>query len=198
LQLQKISTIELLSAGFVCGQREPAAGTWKTWVVPDVHQIRLPAPPSAAASTAEIQTIKTLMSEMNADTKTQVAYWDAGAPGYRWMQLASQDMLAQNVAAPLFTRGMALISVAVYDATAAAWDSKYAYNRACPSAVDPTIKPLTAAALDPCYPSAQAVPAGAASVVMSYLFPNMGETYADLAKEAGRSRSSPGRLFRVM
>ena len=133
--MQNISTIALLSAGYVCGQSEPAAGTWKTWVVPDVHQIRLPAPPNAAASTAEIQTIKALMSEMNADTKTQIAYWDAGAPGYRWMKLASQQMLAQNVAAPLFTRGMALVSVAIYDATVAAWDSKYTWNRACPGAL---------------------------------------------------------------
>jgi membrane-associated phospholipid phosphatase len=195
LQLQKISTIALLSAGVLCGQSEPAAGTWKTWVVPDVHQMRLAAPPNAAATTAEIQFIKTLMSEMTRDTRTQVAYWDAGAPGYRWMQLASQQMLAQNVAAPLFTRGMAIVGVAVYDATVAAWDSKYAWNRACPSAVDSTIKPLTAAAVDPCYPSAQAVAAGAASVVMSYLFPNMGEIYNDLAEEAGRSRIFAGAAF---
>jgi membrane-associated phospholipid phosphatase len=195
LYLPKIPTIALLTAGFLCGQSEPAAGTWRTWVVPDVHQIRLPAPPGATASTVEIQTIKTLMFEMNADTKTQIAYWDAGPPGYRWMQLASQQMLAQNVAAPLFTRGMALVSVAMYDATVAAWDSKYAYNRPCPAAVDSTIKPITAAPVDPCYPSAQAVAAGAASVVMAYLFPNMGETYTDLAEEAGRSRIFAGAAF---
>jgi hypothetical protein len=109
-------------AGFGA-QVEPAAGTWKTWVIPSTAQIRLPAPPNAAASAAEIQTIKTLMSEMTADTRNQVAYSDAGPPGYRWMKLASQQMLAQNVAAPLFTRGMALLSVAMYDATIAALDS---------------------------------------------------------------------------
>src|SRR5205807_974571 len=113
------------------------------------------------ASATEIQTIKTLMSEMTADTKAQIAYWDAGPPGYRWMQLTSQQMLAQNVAAPLFTRGMALVAVAIYDATVAAWDSSYAWNRACPSEVDASVKPLTAKAFDPCYPSAQAVAAGA-------------------------------------
>jgi membrane-associated phospholipid phosphatase len=195
LQLHKISTLALLSAHFLCGQSELAAGTWRTWVVPDVHQIRLAAPPNAAASATEILTIKTLMSEMNADTRSQIAYWDAGAPGYRWMQLASQQMLAQNVAAPLFTRGMALIGVAIYDATVAAWDSKYAWNRACPAAADPAITPVTAAATDPCYPSAQAVAAGAASAVMSYLFPNMGETYNDLAEEAARSRVFAGASF---
>jgi membrane-associated phospholipid phosphatase len=170
-------------------------GYLETWVVPSVAQIRLPTPPNAAASAAEIQTIKTLMSEMTADTRSQVAYWDAGPPGYRWMELASQQMLAQNVAAPLFTRGMALLSVAMYDATVAAWDSKYAWKRGSPSALDPTIQPLTALPNVPSYPSEHAVVAGAASVVMAYLFPAMGETYTDLAEEAARSRIFAGASF---
>jgi membrane-associated phospholipid phosphatase len=184
-----------LSASALCAQVEPSAGTWKTWVVPAVNQIRLVAPPSAATSAVEIQTIKSLMAEATADTRAQVAYWDAGPPGYRWMQLASQQMLAQNVAAPLFTRGMALLSVAMYDSTIAAWDSKYAWNRLSPSAMDSSIKPLTTIPNVPSYPSEQAVVAGAASVVMAYLLPAMGETYTDLAEEAARSRVFAGAAF---
>ena len=184
-----------LSASALCAQVEPSAGTWKTWVVPAVNQIRLVAPPSAATSAVEIQTIKSLMAEATADTRAQVAYWDAGPPGYRWMQLASQQMLAQNVAAPLFTRGMALLSVAMYDSTIAAWDSKYAWNRLPPSAMDSSIKPLTTIPNVPSYPSEQAVVAGAASVVMAYLLPAMGETYTDLAEEAARSRVFAGAAF---
>ena len=30
-------------------QIEPAAGKWRTWIVPAVAQMRLPAPPDAAA-----------------------------------------------------------------------------------------------------------------------------------------------------
>jgi membrane-associated phospholipid phosphatase len=135
------------------------------------------------------------MSELNADVKAQIAYWDAGAPGYRWMQLASQQMLARNVAAPLFTRGMALVSVAIYDSTIAAWDSKYAWNRPSPGAVDSTIQALVAPSGSPSYPSEHAVAAGAASAVMSYLFPAMAETYTDLAEEAARSRVYAGASF---
>jgi membrane-associated phospholipid phosphatase len=135
------------------------------------------------------------MAEATADTRAQVAYWDAGPPGYRWMRLASQQMLAQNVAAPLFTRGMALVSVAIYDSTIAAWDSKYASNRPLPSAMDSSIKPLITIPNVPSYPSEHAVVAGAASVVMAYLFPAMGETYTDLAEEAARSRVFAGAAF---
>jgi membrane-associated phospholipid phosphatase len=194
----QIRQVLIAAAVSVCGlgaQIEPAAGTWKTWVVPSVSQIRLPAPPNAAASAAEIQTIKSLMAESNPDTRAQVAYWDAGPPGYRWMQLASQQMLAQNVAAPLFTRGMALVAAAIYDATIAAWDSKYAWNRPAPSAMDSSIQPLTTIPKVPAYPSEHAVVAGAASVVMAYLFPAMGETYTDLAEEAARSRMFAGAAF---
>jgi membrane-associated phospholipid phosphatase len=195
LRIHRILIAAALSTRWLCAQVEPTAGTWKTWVVSSTAQIRLPAPPNASASAAEIQTIKTLMSEMTADTRNQVAYWDAGPPGYRWMELASQQMLAQNVAAPLFTRGMALLSVAMYDATIAAWDSKYVWKRGSPSALDPTIQPLTALPNVPSYPSEHAVVAGAASVVMAYLFPTMGETYTDLAEEAARSRIFAGASF---
>jgi membrane-associated phospholipid phosphatase len=184
-----------LSASGLCAQVEPAASKWKTWVVPAVNQIRLAAPPDAATSAAEIQTIKSLMAQATADTRAQVAYWDAGAPGYRWMQLASQQMLTQNLAAPLFTRGMALLSVAIYDSTIAAWDSKYAWNRPSPSAMDSSIKPLATILNVPSYPSEHAVAAGAASVVMAYLFPAMAETYTDLAEEAARSRVFAGADF---
>jgi len=173
VQLSKTLFAAGLSAWCLCAQVEPTAGKWQTWVVPAVSQIRLPAPPNAAASAAEILTIKSLMAESNSDTRAQVAYWDAGSPGYRWMQLASQQMLSQNVAAPLFTRGMALVSVAIYDATIAAWDSKYAWNRPSPNSMDASIQPLIAIPRVPAYPSEHAVVAGAVSVVMASLFPSM-------------------------
>lgn len=195
MKLRNICIAAALSAQLISAQVEPDAGKWRTWVVPAVAQMRLPAPPDAAASAAEIQTIKRLMSELNADSRAQVAYWDAGAPGYRWMQLAAQQMLAQNVAAPLFTRGMALVGVAIYDAIIAAWDSKNAWNRPTPSTLDASIQPLTTAPGVPAYPSEHAVAAGAASVVLAYLFPAMGETYTDLAEEAARSRVFAGASF---
>ncbi|MDP8982595.1 MAG: vanadium-dependent haloperoxidase [Acidobacteriota bacterium] len=194
---RKITTaaLTLLTLSVAFGQVEPKAGTWSTWVAPPVSQLRLPPPPSAANTAAEIQLIKTLMAEGNDTTRAQIAYWDAGSPGYRWEQIAASQMLGQNVPAPLFTRGMALLSVAVYDATVAAWDSKYAYNRPRPGAMDSTISPLAAVPNSPSYPSEHAVAAGAASVVLAYLFPNVGEGYSDLAEECARSRVFAGTQY---
>ena len=176
-------------------QVEPNAGAWRTWVVPSVSQLRLPAPPAGPGSTAEIQALKSMMAQATADNAAQAAYWDAGAPGYRWLQMASQQMLAQNLAAPLFTRAMALLSVAMYDATIAAWDSKYAYKRQYPNSADPTITPWVNIPNEPSYPSEQAVAAGAASTVLSYLFPDMSQTYSDLANQAANSRLFAGAAY---
>src|SRR5713226_9652407 len=193
----RVAALALLSLQISFAQVEPKAGTWSTWVASPANQLRLPAPPANANAnaTTEIQTIKNLMAEGNDTTRAQIAYWDAGSPAYRWEQIAAAQMLAQNVPAPLFTRGMALMSVAIYDATVAAWDSKYAYNRPRPSAVDKTINPLVAVPNSPSYPSEHAVAAGAASVVLAYLFPDIGSGYDDLAEECARSRVYSGTQY---
>jgi hypothetical protein len=187
----QIAAFALLSLQSTFAQVEPKAGAWRTWVVPSVSQVRLPAPPAAA----ETQAVKNLLAEGNDTTRAQIAYWDAGSPGYRWEQIAAQQMLSQNVPAPLFTRAMALLSVAIYDATVAAWDSKYAYNRLRPSAADKTINPLVTVPNSPSYPSEHAVAAGAASVVLAYLFPTIGSGYNDLAEECARSRVFAGTQY---
>ncbi len=190
----------LVIAGLFCGflalaQVEPKAVTWQTWIIPSTNQLRLAAPPSAAATSTEIQTIKTLMAEANDTIRAQVGYWDAGSPGYRWEQTTARLMLAQNVATPLFTRGMALVSVAIYDAMIAAWDSKYLYNRSRPSVADSSIQTMVPVPSSPAYPSEHAVAAGAASVVLAYLFPSIGTGFDDLAEECARSRVFSGTQY---
>ena len=89
-------------------QVEPTAGTWKTWVLSSGNQMRLPAPPSEGDSAAERKWLKDFMAGADASARAQIAYWDAGSPAYRWIQIAAQEMVSRNVPAPLFTRDMAL------------------------------------------------------------------------------------------
>jgi membrane-associated phospholipid phosphatase len=182
----------LVPFGSLLAQVEPNAGNWQTWVLSSGNQMRLAAPPGAADTAAELQSLKQVMASADDAAKAQVAYWDAGPPAYRWMKLASQQMVAHNLAAPLYTRGMALVAAAMYDATVAAWDSKYAFNRLRPSQSDPTIAPLVALPRSPSYPSEHAVTAGAAAAVLSYLFPDSADTFTSIADEAARSRLYSG------
>ena len=170
----------MLSLGCSVGsaQIEPNAGKWKTWVLTSGDQLRLPPPPDQAATRAEIAQLKDIAKQRNAGTLERIIWWNAGPPGYRWTSIAIPPGPAS---ATLHSRIMALLSVAIYDATVAAWDSKYAYNRLHPTAFDPSLTAALPNPQSPSYPSEHAVIAGAASTVLAYLFPDKADDLKALA-----------------
>ena len=188
----------LIGTSMMCtlmAQVEPGAGKWKTWVIPSGSALRLPAPPNSAVTTTELQWVKECVSERDQATLSTIRYWDAGSPGYRWMQLAEQYVVSGGISTPLQTRALALVAAAISDATIAAWDSKYAYNRNHPSDLDPTVAPVVAVPQSPSYPSEHAAAAGAAAAVLAYLFPDKATSLADMANEAATSRVMAGVAF---
>ena len=171
----------------------PAAGRWKTWVLASGGQMRLPAPANAAASAGELQWLKSFMASQDGAALQQMRYWDAGAPPYRWIEMISDRLRDGRLAvSPVSMRAYAVLSVAMYDAAVAAWDSKYAYNRSRPSAVDSAIRPRVEVPHSPSYPCEHSVVAGAAATVLAYLFPAEAAQFQSLAEEAGRSRLTAG------
>jgi membrane-associated phospholipid phosphatase len=176
-------------------QVEPGAGKWKTWVIPSGSALRLPAPPDSQITATELQWVKECIPQRDQATLAAIQYWDAGSPGYRWMQLTQQSAVNAGLPTPLQTRALALVAAAISDATIAAWDSKYTYNRAHPSDLDATVAPVVAVPQSPSYPSEHAVAAGAAAAVLAYLFPNQATTFADMANQAATSRVMAGVAF---
>jgi hypothetical protein len=110
-------------------QIERNACKWKTWVLTSGDQLRLPPPPDETATRAEIAQLKDIAKQRNAGTLERTIWWNAGPPGYRWTSVAIPPGPTN---ASLHSRIMALLSVAIYDATVAAWDSKYALQPAAP------------------------------------------------------------------
>jgi membrane-associated phospholipid phosphatase len=102
------------------------------------------------------------------------------------------QLLAQALGGNMAYRDLALLNVAIYDATVAAWDSKYAYNRPRPSEVDPTLETVVPNPSTPSYPSEYAVTAGAASTILSWLFPDHAQMYEQMVQEAVNSRLLAG------
>ena len=170
-------------------QIEPGAGTWKTYVIGSGTEIRVPPPPDRAGTAGEIAWLRSLPDDRNPVVRDQIRYWDAGAPSYRWLEIALNTALVRRPGArqPVY-RTVALLNVAIYDATVAAWNSKYAHNRPRPSEADPSLVPSLPNPGSPSYPSEYAVTAGAASTVLSYLFPDDTRLFTELAEEAARSR----------
>jgi len=201
MYLTKVITLLMVVALLLTGCVAPAgnapvesqAGQWQTWVLAPSDEVRPPAPPDRAASLAEIAELKTLASQRDAAAQDLVAYWDAGSPSYRWLDLAfAQFAEARIPPSPRFSRGLALMHVAVYDAMVAAWEAKYTYNRPRPGQVDSTLTTLIASPASPSYPSEHAAAAGAASTILAYLFPDKAALFAATAEEAGRSRLVAG------
>jgi membrane-associated phospholipid phosphatase len=176
-------------------QVEPNAGKWKTWVISSGSAMRLPAPPASDVTATELQWVRECVNQRDQATLNTIRYWDAGSPAYRWMQLAQQYVVNSNLAGPQQTRALALVAAAISDATIAAWDSKYAYNRPHPSSLDPAIAPVTAVPQSPSYPSEHGAAAGAAATVLSYLFPDQAARLSDLAYQAAISRVIAGVAF---
>ena len=185
----------LITAASLSAQIEPQAGQWKTWVISSGSAFRLPAPPNAAQTAVENQWVKECSTNRTPAVLAQVRFWDSGAPGYRWMQLAQQLAVSEGLPAPLQTRALSMVAVAIYDSTVAAWDSKYAYMRQHPSEVDPSVTTVIKPSASPSYPSEHAATAGAAAAVLAYLFPDQAASVHDMADQAGQSRVFAGVAF---
>jgi hypothetical protein len=176
----------------VPAQIAPEAGTWQTWVLSSGDQFRLDAPPDEAATAEEIVQLQEMAADVDDAALQQITYWNAGPPAYRWNQIAIDAQLMRGQPGNLAFRGLALLHVAIYDATVAAWDSKYTYNRPRPSEVEPALLTIIPNPASPAYPSEYAVTAGAASTILSWLFPDEAQRFEDLAQEAANSRLLAG------
>jgi membrane-associated phospholipid phosphatase len=135
--------------------------------------------------------VQALVAGRDAAALERIAYWDAGAPGFRWNEIAT----AQAIRAPVAVRGyrtLAILNVAISDATVAAWDAKYAANRPRPAEADPSLATALPTPHSPSYPAEHAVAAGAAAAVLSYLFPERAAAFGSMADEAAQSRLLAG------
>lgn len=174
---------------------EPSAGQWKTWIISSGKDFRVPPPPTPSETQAELRALADLISHNNAQTASQIAFWDAGAPSYRWMDLISNRLLAGTPTSAYPHRVYAYVAMAMYDATVAAWESKYYYQRLRPSEMNHKLPTAVDVPNSPSYPSEHAAAAQAAATMLAYFLPNEAQTFQAMADEAGWSRVQAGVQF---
>lgn len=171
---------------------EPGAGAWRTWFLNLGADRR---PPTPSDSQSELAQVHDALGAADAAMLDRITFWDAGAPPYRWNELAT-DLWFRGAFgtsnAPFYQRVQAYLNMAIHDATVATWDAKYAYNRPRPSQLDATLTPLVAVPRSPAFPSEHAAAAAAASEVLAYFAPKEAESLRSLADEAARSREWAG------
>jgi hypothetical protein len=97
----------------------------------------------------------------------------------------------------LTMRALATLHVGMYDAVVAAWDSKDAFSRTQPAALDSSLRPSVNVS-GPSYPDLNSVIAGAAENILQYLFPQENpKTFTDLADQAGVASMDAGVAYRT-
>ena len=181
--------------GQLSTQIEPKAGTWKTWVISSGKDFRVPPPPDAGTTRGELAWLHDAAAEKNPFILASVAFWSSGAPSYRWIELINKRALSAAPLTPYPHRVYTYVAMAMYDATVATWDSKYAYNRPRPSEMDPTLPTKGATPRSPSYPSEHAATAAAAAGVLAYFFPDEAASFQNMAEEAAKSQLYAGLQF---
>jgi hypothetical protein len=88
-----------------------------------------------------------------------------------------------------------LFGVATYDATIAAWDTKYAYSRPRPFTADSRIKAYVVKPESPSFPCEYSVAAGVAVTLISHFSPSLQDSVNCLAQQLMTSRIAAGVAF---
>lgn len=171
-------------------QIEPAAGTWKTWFITSGKDYRLPAP---SPYRNEIAEVLSRQQNLDATDRQQIIFWNAGAPGYRWQEMMNK-LWAVDTGRYAILANM-LLGTAIYDATLAAWDTKYAYKRPRPFTADSRIKVYTVKPESPSYPCEHSVAAGVAVTIFSKFFPKLADSVSRMAQQLMDSRIAAGVAF---
>ncbi len=171
-------------------QTESGAGRWKPWLISSVKELRLPSPPS---DKEEIAKVAAIQKDLDSRDFEQIEYWNAGAPGYRWygmfFDLWMTDATGNGALANL------LMGTATYDATVAAWDTKYAYNRARPFTASNKVNVYAVKLESPSYPCEHSVVAGVAATLISHFYPALKDSANRMAQRQMNSRIAAGIAF---
>lgn len=171
-------------------QTEPNAGNWKTWFITSGKAYRLQAPSSYKNEIAQVLSAQRNLDEAGMQ---QILYWNTGAPGFRW-----QDMMSKLWTVDTGRYGVLagmLLATATYDATIAAWDTKYAYKRSRPYVADSRIKLYIPKPESPSYPCEHSIAAGVAVTIISHFYPALTDSVNRMAQQVMASRVAAGAVF---
>jgi membrane-associated phospholipid phosphatase len=190
----KKTTLFLMALVFIAvqlqAQLEPTAGNWKTWFITSGRDYRLPPP---ASYKEELAQVLDQQKNLDAAGRQQILFWNAGAPGYRWQDIINK--LWTTDTGRYGALANMLMGAATYDATIAAWDTKYAYHRPRPFTADSRVKLYGIKPESPSYPCEHSVAAGVAVTIIGHFFPAMADSVNRLAQQLMASRIAAGLAF---
>ena len=154
-----------------------------------------PGPPNLAGSPAFLAEEAEVLSYSKNPTRehqAQVQFWADGIGTYtppgHWNAIAAAEFVKQNYSEVRWARNFALLNMAEMDVAICCWDTKYFYFSERPTQANPNIKTLTGIPNFPSYASGHSNFSGAAATILTYLLPDRGTKFTDLANQAAMSR----------
>jgi membrane-associated phospholipid phosphatase len=161
--------------------------TWRTWLLDTVDEVRPAAP--ADPTSSEMDELLDYQGRRTDETAAIVTKWGSRPAVIPWVEVGIQLADEFGLSGPRDSRAQALLRTALYDTVLATLDAQGAYTREAPSVADPSLTPMEGVATDgSSFPSLHAAVAGAASTVLTYLFPDAeAGRFETLAEEAATS-----------
>lgn len=154
-----------------------------------------PGPPHSTGSAefaADQKEVLYYSQHATRENEAQVAFWADGIGTYtppgHWNAIAADEFVKQHYSEVRWARNFALLNMAEMDAAIVCWDTKYYYFNPRPTQVNEQIKTLTGIPNFPSYSSGHSNFSGAAATILSYLLPDRGTKFTDLAQQAALSR----------
>jgi len=182
----------------------PLFGKVKAFLFDSLTAISLrPGPPPSTSSQQMKDETEEIYNFTKDDTREHyrlVHFWADGVatatpPGH-WDAIAAEDFITKNYSEVRWARNMALLNMALMDASIVCWDTKYFYFNPRPTQMNPNIKTLTGLPNFPSYISGHSTFSGAAATVLGHIIPERAAAYEAMAQEASLSRMLAGIHYR--
>jgi membrane-associated phospholipid phosphatase len=164
--------------------------TLKTFVMASKDQFRPTSPTQNILSRQGKQQRLTLFNRMM--PKEHLSNRESRFLTDPWTEILLKKIAQYDLSPVRAARAIALLHVAMSDATVASWDAKYADDLFTPAQGIVKFDPAITVQEIPSYPSEHAAVAEAAATVLSYLFPFDAKEFRRRALEAAESRINAG------
>jgi hypothetical protein len=182
----------------------PVFGKVKPFLFDSLTAVSLrPGPPPNVSSKQMQDETKEVFDFVKDATRERIRivhFWADGVgtytPAGHWDAIAAEDFITKNFSEVRWARNMALVNMALCDASIVCWDTKFFYFNPRPTQLDPAIKTYTGIPNFPAYISGHSTFSGAAAAILGHIIPEKKTQYEQMATEASMSRMYGGIHFR--
>lgn len=172
----------------------PLFGQVKMWSVTNVEDTRPPVPPAPGSEVFEkdIKILQDYADNVTHERRRIANFWQDGLGTYtppgHWNDIAGEIILKYKLNSLRTARVFAYMNMAIMDGGISCWDAKYYYYYPRPIQMIKDFETIAGTPNFPSYTSGHSVFSAAAAEVLTFLFPQEGSVFQNMAEEAAISR----------